>query len=64
MIENAFFTPLQIGEGGFLYWAIIFFVLAIVAAVVGFQGVAGISMSIAKFLVLIFLVLAIVALLL
>lgn len=64
MIENAFLTPLQIGEGGFLYWAIIFFVLAIIAAVVGFQGVAGISMSIAKFLVLIFLVLAIVALLL
>ncbi|WP_255192507.1 DUF1328 family protein [Natronobeatus ordinarius] len=44
--------------------AILFFVIAIVAAAVGATGVAGISMSIAKWLVLIFLVLAIVSLLL
>ncbi|KDE60094.1 membrane protein [Halostagnicola sp. A56] len=57
-------TPLQIGGGGFLYWAILFFVLAIVAAAVGARGVAGISMEIARIFVLLFVVLAIVALLL
>jgi len=62
MIENAVFAPMQL-DGGFLWWAIIFFVLAIAAAVAGFQGVAGISMSIAKILVVVFLVLAVVALL-
>lgn len=57
-------TPLQIGDGGFLYWAVVFFVLAIVAAAVGARGVAGITMEIARIFVLIFIVLAIVALLL
>ncbi|ELZ11420.1 MULTISPECIES: DUF1328 family protein [Natrinema] len=56
-------VPLQTG-GGFLYWAIIFFVLAIVAAAVGARGVAGISMEIARIFVLIFIILAVVALLL
>jgi uncharacterized membrane protein YtjA (UPF0391 family) len=55
--------PLQSG-GGFLYYALVFFVLALVAALVGFRGVAGISMSIARIFVLIFLVLAVVSLLL
>lgn len=64
MIEAPAFTLLQVGGGGFLYWAILFFVLAIVAAVVGFRGVAGISMGIAKFLVLVFIVLAVISLLL
>ncbi|WP_254528948.1 DUF1328 family protein [Natrinema gelatinilyticum] len=59
-----FATPLQIGGGGFLYWAIIFFILAIVAAAVGARGVAGISMEIARIFVLIFIILAVVALLL
>ncbi|AGB15330.1 Protein of unknown function (DUF1328) [Halovivax ruber XH-70] len=55
---------LQLGNGGFLYWAIIFFVLALVAAAIGARGVAGISMEIARIFVLLFIVLAIVALLL
>jgi uncharacterized membrane protein YtjA (UPF0391 family) len=55
---------LQLGGGGFLYYAIVFFVLALVAAVVGFRGIAGISMGIAKILVMVFLVLAVVSLLL
>jgi uncharacterized membrane protein YtjA (UPF0391 family) len=55
---------LQLGGGEFLSWAIGFFVLAIIAAVLGMGGVAGISMDIAKFLILIFLVLAVVALVL
>ena len=43
--------------------AIAFFVLAIIAAAVGATGVAGVTMSIAKWLVLIFLVLAVLSLL-
>lgn len=54
-------VPLQSG-GGFLYWAIVFFVLALVAALVGFRGVAGISMEIARIFILIFLVLAVISL--
>ena len=43
--------------------ALLFFVIAIVAAALGATGVAGITMSIAKWLVLIFLVLAVLSLL-
>ncbi len=56
--------PLQTGGGQFLYWALVFFVLAILAAAIGARGVAGVSMEIARIFVLIFIVLAIVALLL
>lgn len=56
-------TPLQLG-GGFIELAVLFFVLAIVAAVVGARGVAGVSMTIAKWFVIIFVVLAIVSLIL
>jgi len=55
--------PVQL-TGEFLQWAILFFVLAIVAAAVGARGVAGVSMDIARVFVLIFLVLAIISLLL
>lgn len=55
--------PLQF-SGDFLQLALVFFVLAIIAAVVGAQGVAGISMEIAKWLVIIFIVLAVIALIL
>ncbi|WP_266075574.1 DUF1328 domain-containing protein [Haladaptatus caseinilyticus] len=41
--------------------AIAFFVLAIIAAVLGAGGVAGLSMDIAKWLVIVFLVLAIIS---
>ncbi len=44
--------------------AIVFFILAIVAAVLGMWGVAGISMDIAKWLVIAFIILAILSLLL
>lgn len=56
--------PLQLFSGNFLYLAVVFFVLAIVAAVVGAQGVAGISMEVARIFILIFIVLAIIALIL
>lgn len=55
------FAPLQLG-GGFIELAILFFILAVVAAVVGASGVAGISMTIAKWFVIIFVVLAVVSL--
>ena len=51
-------------SGGFIELAIVFFILAIIAAVVGASGVAGISMTIAKWLIIVFVVLAIISLLL
>ena len=44
--------------------AILFFVIALIAAALGASGVAGVSMTIAKWLVVIFLVLAVLSLLL
>lgn len=44
--------------------AITFFVLAIIAALLGARGVAGISMEIARWFVIIFIILAIVSLIL
>lgn len=55
--------PLQF-TGDFLYWAVVFFILAILAAVVGAQGVAGVTMTVAKWFVIIFIVLAIITLIL
>jgi uncharacterized membrane protein YtjA (UPF0391 family) len=52
-------VPLQFG-GGFIELAVLFLILAIVAAVLGARGIAGLSMEIAKWLVIIFVVLAIV----
>jgi len=57
-------APLQIAGGGFLWLAVVFFVLAVLAAVVGMRGVAGLTMSVARILVFVFLVLAVVSLLL
>lgn len=57
-------VPLQLFSGDFLQLAVVFFVLALVAALFGARGVAGISMTIAKWFVIIFVVLAIVSLLL
>ena len=44
--------------------AIAFFVLAIIAAALGAGGIAGLSMDIAKWLVIAFLVLAVISLVL
>ncbi|WP_410767290.1 DUF1328 domain-containing protein [Haloferax sp. DFSO60] len=52
-------VPLQFG-GGFIELAVLFLILAVVAAVLGARGVAGLSMDIAKWLVIIFVILAIV----
>jgi uncharacterized membrane protein YtjA (UPF0391 family) len=55
--------PLQFG-GGFIELAIFFLLLALVAGVLGARGVAGLSLRIAKWLVILFIVLAVVSLLL
>ncbi len=62
-MSGALTVPLQF-SGQFLQWAIVFFVLAIIAAVVGSRGVAGISMEIARIFIVVFIILAIVTLLL
>jgi uncharacterized membrane protein YtjA (UPF0391 family) len=49
---------------GLLILAIGFFVLAIIAGIMGARGVAGMSMDIAKWLVIIFIILAVVSLIL
>ncbi len=46
-----------------LYWAAVFFVIAIVAAVFGFGGIAAGASSIAKVLFFIFVILFVVSLL-
>ena len=63
IVEPLTAVPAQIG-GGFLELAVLFAILAIVAALLGARGVAGLSMDIAKWLVLLFVVLAIISLLL
>ena len=45
-----------------LYWAVVFFVLAMIAAFLGFGGVAGAAVGIAKILFFGFLILAAIAL--
>jgi len=55
---------LQAFSGDFLSLAIVFIVLAIIAAIVGARGIAGVSMTIAKWLVILFVALAIISLLL
>jgi len=49
---------------GLVGLAILFFVLAIVFALLGARGVAGVTMSTAKWLGIIFIVLAVISLLL
>jgi uncharacterized membrane protein YtjA (UPF0391 family) len=55
---------LQSFSGDFIELAVLFFILAVVAAVFGARGVAGLSMEIAKWLVIIFVVLAVVSIIL
>jgi len=64
MSADVVLQPLQFFSGDFLSLAIVFFVLALLAALLGARGVAGMSMAIAKWLVIIFVVLAIVSLIL
>jgi uncharacterized membrane protein YtjA (UPF0391 family) len=45
-----------------LYWAAVFFVIALIAAVFGFGGIAASAVGVAKVLFFVFLILAIVSL--
>ena len=49
-------------ESNMLYWALAFFLIAIVAALLGFGGIAGGAMGIAKILFFVFLILFLVSL--
>ncbi|MCL4361756.1 DUF1328 domain-containing protein [Candidatus Dependentiae bacterium] len=44
-----------------LYWALIFLVVALIAGVLGFGGIANVSVDIARILFFIFLVLFIIS---
>jgi uncharacterized membrane protein YtjA (UPF0391 family) len=46
-----------------LYWAAVFFIIALVAAVFGFGGIAASAVGVAKVLFVVFLVLAGISLL-
>lgn len=50
--------------GGLIELAVLFLILAVLAAVLGARGIAGLSMDIAKWLVIIFVALAVISLLL
>jgi uncharacterized membrane protein YtjA (UPF0391 family) len=47
-----------------IYLAVLFLILALVAFILGAKGIAGFSMEIAKWLVIIFVVIAVVTFLL
>ena len=57
---SAQLVPLQF-SGGFIELAVLFLILAVVAMALGASGVAGLSMQIAKWLVIIFVALAIIS---
>lgn len=60
---GALLLPLQL-SGEFLEWAVLFAVLALVAWLVGARGLADTSATVAKWLVILFVVLALISLLL
>ena len=57
-------TPFIIGEKTMLYYSIVFFIVALVAAVLGFGGIAGAATGIAKILFFVFLVIFLITLVL
>jgi len=49
------------GLSGWLGWAVIFLIIAIVAAIFGFGIISGVSLTIAKWLAIIFIILFIIS---
>jgi len=49
------------GVGGWLIWAVIFLVIAVIAGIFGFGLISGVSYTIAKWLAIIFVVLFIIS---
>lgn len=60
VLDGAALVPLQFG-GDLIGLAILFLIIAVIAAVAGASGVAGLSMDIAKWIIILFVVLAILA---
>jgi uncharacterized membrane protein YtjA (UPF0391 family) len=52
---------LGLGEKKMLHWSLIFLVIAIIAAILGFGGIAGTAVGIAKILFFVFLVIWLIA---
>lgn len=48
--------------GAMLHYAIIFFVIALIAAVLGFGGVTGVAMEVGRILCILFVILAVISL--
>ncbi|GIL39758.1 hypothetical protein TMPK1_19950 [Rhodospirillales bacterium TMPK1] len=57
-----FYRQQPIGDRAMLGWAITFLVVALIAAVLGFGGIAGTAVEIAKILFVVFLILFLVSL--
>lgn len=57
----SFFNPLYLLETAMLHYAVVFFVVALIAALFGFGGIAAGAVGIAKTLFFIFLILAAVS---
>ncbi len=51
-------------KGHMLSWAVVFLIVAIIAAIFGFTGIAGTAVGIAKILFAVFLVLFLISLIL
>jgi uncharacterized membrane protein YtjA (UPF0391 family) len=62
MVERPSLAPTQNLGGFMLRWALAFFVVALIAAIFGFLGIASAAAGIAKILFFIFLVLFLVSL--
>jgi uncharacterized membrane protein YtjA (UPF0391 family) len=57
-------VAVEMGGTSMLYWAVVFLIIALVAAVFGFGGIASAAVGIAKVLFFIFVVIFIVLLVL
>lgn len=62
MLDNRLGTDDAIYEGVMLYWALVFFILALIAAFFGFGGIAAGAATIAKILFFAFMVVFVVSL--
>ncbi len=49
------------GVTGWLFWAILFLIVAVVAGIFGFGMISGVSFTIAKWLAIIFVILFIIS---
>jgi uncharacterized membrane protein YtjA (UPF0391 family) len=49
------------GDKSMLHWSLVFLVIAIIAAILGFGGIAGTAVGIAKILFFVFLVIWLIA---